>query len=211
MGAQGLRLFVKFHTEEGDVWIAAIKGVRNPANALTKFTAGPLFIPERRYLMGVQLWIHRLVMAAMLWCFSSQFFPYSRPWNSAKIVVDAFMLPTAYHGLCAHLRLGLDAHVLVASRLARSFFLACCDVCSYLFASDVSPCAQHKGASPSRNAKCERVISKRLYFIQLHRLVDTYMDTHGYLVMYPAQWYCCRVLLGSLSVLFLVCCCDRFL
>ena len=42
--------FMKFHTDDGDVWIAAIKGLRNPANGLTKFTAGPLFIRERKYM-----------------------------------------------------------------------------------------------------------------------------------------------------------------
>ena len=37
--------FVRFHTDDGDVWISPIKGARNPANGLTKITVplGPCF------------------------------------------------------------------------------------------------------------------------------------------------------------------------
>ena len=46
--------FVAFHTREGTAWISAIRGDRNPANALTKFTYGVMFLRERAYFFGIR-------------------------------------------------------------------------------------------------------------------------------------------------------------
>jgi hypothetical protein len=46
--------FTRFHVEDGDVWIAELRGSRNPANALTKFTFGQMFIRERAYMLGIR-------------------------------------------------------------------------------------------------------------------------------------------------------------
>jgi len=45
--------FANFYTDEGVVQIMPIRGGRNPANVLTKFTFGVLFFRERDYLLGL--------------------------------------------------------------------------------------------------------------------------------------------------------------
>ena len=45
--------FCRFYEEEGVIKILPVAGAKNPANALTKFTYGPLFIKERKYMLGV--------------------------------------------------------------------------------------------------------------------------------------------------------------
>ena len=45
--------FVKFYEQDGIIKIMPIRGSRNPANALTKFTFGVMFYHERKYLLGI--------------------------------------------------------------------------------------------------------------------------------------------------------------
>ena len=43
----------KFYEQDGVIKISPIRGAVNPANVLTKFTFGSVFIKERRYIMGI--------------------------------------------------------------------------------------------------------------------------------------------------------------
>ena len=45
--------FAKFYEQDGVIKIMPIRGSRNPANALTKFTFGALYIKERKYILGI--------------------------------------------------------------------------------------------------------------------------------------------------------------
>ena len=45
--------FCTFYEGEGTIKIMPIRGARNPANALTKFTFGALFTNERAYILGL--------------------------------------------------------------------------------------------------------------------------------------------------------------
>ena len=45
--------FAKFYEQDGVIKISPIRGAVNPANVLTKFTFGSVFIKERRYIMGI--------------------------------------------------------------------------------------------------------------------------------------------------------------
>ena len=41
------------YEQDGVIKISPIRGAVNPANVLTKFTFGSVFIKERRYIMGI--------------------------------------------------------------------------------------------------------------------------------------------------------------
>ena len=45
--------FAKFYEQDGVIKISPIRGAVNPANVLTKFTFGSVFIKERKYIMGI--------------------------------------------------------------------------------------------------------------------------------------------------------------
>ena len=45
--------FARFYSDNGVVYIAAVRGNKNPANGLTKFTFGDMFRRERRYMLGM--------------------------------------------------------------------------------------------------------------------------------------------------------------
>ena len=44
--------FTKFHTDAGELFICAIKGVLNPVNCMTKLVVGIEFRTSRTYLLG---------------------------------------------------------------------------------------------------------------------------------------------------------------
>ena len=44
--------FTKFHTDAGELYICAIKGVNNPVNCMTKLVVGVEFRTSRTYLLG---------------------------------------------------------------------------------------------------------------------------------------------------------------
>ena len=45
--------FARFYEEDGVIRVLPVKGVRNPANMLTKFVFGSVFVRDRRYLLGI--------------------------------------------------------------------------------------------------------------------------------------------------------------
>jgi hypothetical protein len=45
--------FCRFYHAEGVIYIASIRGNKNPANGLTKFTFGDMFRRERAYMLGL--------------------------------------------------------------------------------------------------------------------------------------------------------------
>ena len=44
---------MKFHVDEGEMYLATQKGAANPANGLTKMTLGKVFTAERAYVLGI--------------------------------------------------------------------------------------------------------------------------------------------------------------
>ena len=46
--------FTRFYVYGGVVHIASVRGNKNPANGLTKFTFGDMFRRERAYMLGMQ-------------------------------------------------------------------------------------------------------------------------------------------------------------
>ena len=45
--------FCRFYHDDGVIYVASIRGNKNPANGLTKFTFGDMFRRERAYMLGL--------------------------------------------------------------------------------------------------------------------------------------------------------------
>ena len=45
--------FTRYHTDAGQIYVAAIKGKANPVNAMTKLVVGVEFRTSRAYLLGI--------------------------------------------------------------------------------------------------------------------------------------------------------------
>jgi hypothetical protein len=55
--------FANHHVESGHVFVAPVRGNKNPSNGLTKLTTGTLFLAERAYMLGVPADAHSVLAA----------------------------------------------------------------------------------------------------------------------------------------------------
>jgi hypothetical protein len=46
--------FAVHRTNDGSIYVTALRGSRNPANVLTKLTTGAMLIRERAYVLGMR-------------------------------------------------------------------------------------------------------------------------------------------------------------